>query len=1174
MAEPGRHARGRHAKSLDHRIDAACDRFEADWRSGRAPRIEDFLVDAEEADRPALLGELMALERELRESRGDRLRAEEYLARFPAHSAAIQIAFGALPATESQPTTRPRDDAGRNLLFGVLALQNNFIGREDLLAAFAVWVADRARSLDQLLVDRGALDDVRRALLQALVAEHLKQYGGSTDASLAAVSSFGSVREELEKLNDPDLRASLAATSRRGGYSEATTADSPSSRRAGERFRILRFHRDGGLGRVYIARDEELGREVALKEIRPDKVAEGELRGRFVLEAEINGGLEHPGIVPVYSLGTYGDGRPFYAMRFVEGDSLKEAIESYHKSCPQPDPTAVEFRKLLGRFIDVCEAIAFAHSKGVLHRDLKPQNVMLGRFGETLLIDWGLAKATGRREPLSSDGGREATLVPPSGSGVEPTLGVLGSPPYMSPEQAAGEAVSLGPATDVYGLGAILFALLTGEPPVDGKTTLDILDQARRGAIRSPRSVNPNIPRAMEAVCLKALSSKPQDRYPSAQALAEEVEHWLGDEPVSAFPENLSRRLGRWARRHRAATQATAAVLVVVTLVSATAAILINRALHNERVALHGERSARTQAFVNFQAAQKQSERAEGNFRQARQAVDDSFTLLSEETLLDEPGLQPLRQKLLQAALAYHERFLQQRSGDIELKRELAASQRNLAIITAHLGRLDDALAHYRTCQSQYDALLRDAPGDVAARGGMAKCLIDSAGIQTDLARFEQAESSIRQALGLLQPTNSMELQEMHAKALYTQGRLANARRKFSESRQLGERAVAIQEELVARHPENARLKVNLSLYYINVGRVILAPSRRSEAIRMCQRACEIEEQFLLDNPESVLHRFNLGRARYSLAHQHLLAEHWGEAADALDAARLDLERVAQQNPKVRDYRAKLAETYMKLSFVQGKAGSSSESIISADREAARLAEDLHKEVPEDSYALELLHLCTDTLGQSLARAGRVDESVDWLRKSVETARELVGRRRDDVMTLASLISSHANLGVTLALGRRHEEAVSAFRQAIEVVGTSSGGGSGRDHLAELKATNYLSLAESLYELNRPAEVETALSEYRKRSSAAGSGLYKVASSYSRRISREGEGQASPTSNLDAERLRCAENAMWWLRQAIRAGYNDVDQVLQNADLNPLRSRPDYQTLLRDLAFPANAFAR
>jgi tRNA A-37 threonylcarbamoyl transferase component Bud32 len=476
------------------RIDEACDRFEAAWRAGLAPRIEDFLAEAEQADLAALLDELVALERELRRRSGERPGAEEYLDRFPGHAAVVRAAFGASPAADTGPTTRPQGDTGLNLLFGVLALQNNFIGRDALLAAFAAWVADKARPMAQLLVDRGAIDGVRRALLEALVSEHLKQHDGDTEASLAAVSSLGSVRDDLERLGDADLRDSLAFPEGHGGDAGATVAYTPSSGRAGERFRILRFHREGGLGRVYLARDEELGRDVALKEIRPDKIA-ADLRGRFILEAEINGGLEHPGIVPVYSLGSYGDGRPFYAMRFVEGDSLKEAIESYHKDHPRPDPAAVEFRKLLGRFIDVCEAIAFAHSKGVLHRDLKPHNVMLGRFGETLLIDWGLAKATGLREPIGpSAADRETTLVPPSGSGHAPTLGVLGSPPYMSPEQAAGDAGSFGPATDVYGLGAILFALLTGEPPVEGRTTEEILDRVRRGAIRSPRSLNPNIP--------------------------------------------------------------------------------------------------------------------------------------------------------------------------------------------------------------------------------------------------------------------------------------------------------------------------------------------------------------------------------------------------------------------------------------------------------------------------------------------------------------------------------------------------------------------------------------------------------------------------------------------------------------------------------------------------------
>src|SRR5262249_36776960 len=154
------------------------------------------------------------------------------------------------------------------------------------------------------------------------------------------------------------------------------------------RFRILRPHAKGGLGEVFVARDTELNRQVALKEIQLQHADQASSRARFLLEAEITGALEHPGIVPVYGLGHYPDGRPFYAMRFVRGDNLAAAIRRYHHpETPDRDPARrdLEFRKLLGRFVDVCNAIAYAHSKGVLHRDLKPDNVMLGRYGETLV---------------------------------------------------------------------------------------------------------------------------------------------------------------------------------------------------------------------------------------------------------------------------------------------------------------------------------------------------------------------------------------------------------------------------------------------------------------------------------------------------------------------------------------------------------------------------------------------------------------------------------------------------------------------------------------------------------------------------------------------------------------------------------------------------------------------
>ena len=306
----------------------------------------------------------------------------------------------------------------RNLLFGILALQMDFISRDALVAAMHAWVLAKEKPLGEILVAQNVLAPARRDLLEALVGEHLKHHHDDPAQSLAAVSSIGSVREELQKLGDADVQASL------GHVSVARAADDPwatqphsvaRSTSSGTRFRILRPHAEGGLGKVSVARDEELSREVALKEIKERLADDPNSRSRFLLEAEITGGLEHPGIVPVYGLGQYGDGRPFYAMRFIRGDNLLDAISRFHsaeaKAVP-PGERAIQLRKLLGRFLDVCNAISYAHSRGVLHRDLKPRNIMLGQYGETLVVDWGLAKAVGAfdAKDASSEGAAAAVL--------------------------------------------------------------------------------------------------------------------------------------------------------------------------------------------------------------------------------------------------------------------------------------------------------------------------------------------------------------------------------------------------------------------------------------------------------------------------------------------------------------------------------------------------------------------------------------------------------------------------------------------------------------------------------------------------------------------------------------------------------------------------------------------
>src|SRR5262245_26433544 len=256
-------------------------------------------------------------------------------------------------------------DAERNLLFGMLALQNGLINQVQLVAAFQAWTLDKAGALADHLVARGDLDADDRSAVEALVARHLKKHGGDVQRSLAALPAGRSTREGLARLGDPDIEGTLArigsaSTHQEDDTDRTATYSVGSATSDGQRFRVLRPHARGGLGAVFVALDTELHREVALKQILDSHADDATSRQRFLVEAVITGGLEHPGIVPVYGLGTYGDGRPYYAMRFVRGDSLKEAIVAFHADGgPKADPgrRSLELRKLLRRFMDVCNAI-------------------------------------------------------------------------------------------------------------------------------------------------------------------------------------------------------------------------------------------------------------------------------------------------------------------------------------------------------------------------------------------------------------------------------------------------------------------------------------------------------------------------------------------------------------------------------------------------------------------------------------------------------------------------------------------------------------------------------------------------------------------------------------------------------------------------------------------------
>jgi tetratricopeptide (TPR) repeat protein/tRNA A-37 threonylcarbamoyl transferase component Bud32 len=379
------------------------------------------------------------------------------------------------------------------------------------------------------------------------------------------------------------------------------------------RFHFLRSHAKGGLGQVSVALDDDFKREVALKEIQPRYADDPESKARFLREALLTGRLEHPGIVPVYGLGYDRKGQPFYAMRLIQGETLKAAVEQIHaqdRAGKERGELAVQFRRLLGQFIAVCNTIAFAHSRGVLHRDIKPANIMLGKYGETLVVDWGLAKHI---QQTASSSQTDPTLqVPCPSNSTETTPGsAIGTPAFMSPEQAAGSQDNVGHASDVYSLGATLYFVLTGRPPFEGENVDNVLQHVQQGAFPPPRRVNPRVHRALAAICQKAMSLRPEDRYQSAVALAADIEHWLADEPVSAHPEPVGVKIVRWARKHKPLVSGAVAAFIVF-LMAASAGIIWNQQLEADRIAeqlrRHEERE-RTEKEIGHTLAQTRDSR-------------------------------------------------------------------------------------------------------------------------------------------------------------------------------------------------------------------------------------------------------------------------------------------------------------------------------------------------------------------------------------------------------------------------------------------------------------------------------------------------------------------------------------------------------------------------------------
>jgi serine/threonine-protein kinase len=803
-----------------------------------------------------------------------------------------------------------------------------------------------------------------------------------------------------------------------------TAVGDPSS--SGLRFRILRPQAKGGLGEVFVALDEELHREVALKQIQVKHADNPQSRLRFVREAEITGGLEHPGIVPVYGLGQHADGRPFYAMRFIRGDSLREAIESFHRAdIPGRDPgeRSLALRKLLVRFVEVCNAVTYAHSRGVLHRDLKPANIMLGQFGETLVVDWGLAKPLASEEQIIGLG--ENPLSPSQGKDVTPTqMGAAhGTPQYMSPEQAVGRLDLLGPATDVYSLGGTLYSMLAGRPPFDDKDLGMVLQKVQKGNFIRPRKVNPNVSPALEAICVKAMSLLPKDRYGSPRALADDIDHWLADEPVSAWREPWTVRSRRWLGRHRTLMTAAAAAVLVATMSLAISTVLLTAA--NKR-----EGQAKEQAFLRQEEAIK-------NFELARQAVDQYCTKLSENPRMREHDLEDLRKELLQTAVNFYEEFVQQKVEDPRIKNELGLAYFRLGQITGEIGTKLAAINFHQQGLAIFEELVGDYSSVLEYQYNLAKSQTALAFLYLADGQSQEAETAYARALESFQslvhktPSNpdyqfGLALLHIGLAHMYEgSGQTEQAEASYRD-------ALAIEKKLVEQTaPSNKYSKeqpvflITQAQFYSDTGRPKLAEANFQEALR-------IQEKLAREQPSTANDQYGIALTHNYLGLLYQETDRANQAEAAFRKTDEILGLLTQKHPLVTSYQSLLAGNLEKLGGLYRRIGQSNKA-EEAYKKALDICDKLSRDHPNDFDCQSSLAVNQSALGDLYRQSGRTDRAEAFFQQAIGIFDKLVLKQPSVREHQNNLAGDYFGLGLIYSNTGRLRQAESALQKAVEL---------------------------------------------------------------------------------------------------------------------------------------------
>jgi serine/threonine protein kinase/tetratricopeptide (TPR) repeat protein len=718
----------------------------------------------------------------------------------------------------------------------------------------------------------------------------------------------------------PDSLASESGDFVTANFAHSGTAPSPRKNLAPRElprtfgnYELLEEVGRGGMGVVYRGRQSTANRIVAVKVVRRDYLeslardTQASALERFHQEILAAASLEHENIVPVYEVGDV-DGEPFYSMKYVKGRSLADVV----RDGPVPNREAAEY------IVQVTRAITEAHRQEILHRDLKPQNILIDEpSGRALVVDFGLAKLLTNQEDLTQSGE------------------VMGSPPYMSPEQAR-DASSVTGKTDTYAIGATLYHLLTGRPPFQAAHALVTLHQVMHQEAVPPRKLNPAIDRDLETICVKCLEKEPARRYESAEALADEIDRYLRNEPILARPVGALGRTSRWCRRNP----------VTATLIASSVTFLI---------------MALVATTVGYARTTDALRREKTKVRELRQAMQRFYVFMSTDVLMKQPGVQPVRRKLLRQAHDYYTRLLDQQANDRSVQDETASAHFHLGRITEELYSPERALPHYRDALTIQQRLVANDPADRDHREALGKthnaignALLKQGKWDAATAAYHEA-LKIREALVADEPEWA-EYRRQFANSIMNLGVVEMERGRSDESLESYLRAQSIRQEILDKDPKHADTRRDLAMGCYNLGNFYRSqvPRDNDAAKASLVDAIHLFKEILRGERSDFDIEYRLNVARRSLADVEFFAKDHEAAEKLYDQALAFLEPLSIVNPGVPEYQAAVAHMILNLGVIYGDDGdfdAAKDALFDALTVFERLAEE-YPDIP--GYKLDI----------------------------------------------------------------------------------------------------------------------------------------------------------------------------------------------------------------------------